>query len=115
MLPPRSDPKVLTTSSLSSSVPPISTNSFDVRSRGSFLSADASSAGIAISATNKLPNRILRDVDAHAPSRTFNAADRRLQIEAVEIGHLDLRDLLNLLLSNPSDLVLVRLGRTLGQ
>src|SRR5579884_415573 len=53
--------------------------------------------------------------DAHAPTGALDRIDGGLDIEAVEIGHLDPGDLLHLLQSDAADLVLIRLGRALGE
>src|SRR5215472_19326244 len=58
---------------------------------------------------------ILDYVDAHAASGTFDGTHRALELETVQVGHLDLGDLFHLLLRDLADLRLVRLGRTFGE
>jgi hypothetical protein len=55
------------------------------------------------------------DVDAHAARGAGHRTHGRFQIEAVQVGHLDLGDLFDLLLRDLADLGLVRLGRALRQ
>src|ERR1017187_5639130 len=57
----------------------------------------------------------LYDVDAHAARRAAHRAHRRFQLEAVQVGHLDLGDLFDLSLGDLADLRLVRFRRALRQ
>src|ERR1700676_713965 len=57
----------------------------------------------------------LDDVHAHAARRARDRAHRRRQVEAVQVRHLDLSDLLDLLLRDLADLDLMRFGRALRQ
>src|SRR5579871_2061852 len=69
--------------------------------------------------SKKNPNgeKIVRldDVHAHTSGGAFHAANGGLDVEAVEIGHLNLRDLFHLLLGNLPDFVLVRFARSFGE
>src|SRR6185436_4419760 len=56
----------------------------------------------------------LPDLDSHAARRAQHGLDRGLQVDAVQVGHLDLGDQLDLLHRDLADLVLVRLAAALG-
>src|SRR6185437_472088 len=60
-------------------------------------------------------NAGLDDVDTHAAGRAFDRVHGGFKIEAVEIGHLDFRDLFDLLHGDLADFGLVRLRRALGE
>ena len=60
-------------------------------------------------------DRLLADIDAHAAARTDDLALCGFDIEAVQVRHLDLGDLFDLLLGDLADLVLVRFRGTLGK
>src|SRR5260370_29938903 len=53
----------------------------------------------------------LHDVDAHAAGSAFDALDGGFEREAIQVRHLDLGDLLDLLMRDLPNLGLVRLGR----
>src|ERR1022692_15962 len=59
--------------------------------------------------------RQLDDVDAHAARRAAHRAHGGFQLEAVQVGHLDLGDLFDLRLRDLADLPLMRFSRPLRQ
>ena len=58
---------------------------------------------------------LLDDVEPHRPGRPGDGPNRGLERVRVQIGHLRLRNLLDLLGGHRADLGLVRLGRPLGE
>src|SRR5271165_3338994 len=59
--------------------------------------------------------RALDDVDAHAAAGALDLVDRAFEIEAVEVGHFQLGDFLDLRHGDLADLGLVWLGRAFRQ
>ena len=79
---------------------------------GRRMSADSNTSYLRLSAFIWRPE--LDYVHAHAARCALDAPYRRAHVEAVQIGHLELRDLFHLRLGDFTDLGLIRLGRALG-
>ena len=65
-------------------------------------------SGISLPLDSDLQVLSILDRDAHASSRSGDHAHRRLDVRSIQIWHLQLSDLADLLLGDGSNLLLVR-------